>query len=152
RHPLVRSAAYWAAAPQDRQEAHRALAGVTDPRIDPDRRAWHRAKAAAGPDEEVAAELERLAGRAQARGGMAAAAAFLHRAVALTSEPRPRSERALVAAQASLQAGALDAAAELVAMAAAGPLDDLQQARGGPPRGRVRVGSPAGRAAPRPPV
>jgi tetratricopeptide (TPR) repeat protein len=121
---------------------------VTDPRIDPDRRAWHRAKAAAGPDEEVAAELERSAGRAQARGGMAAAAAFLHRAVALTSEPEPRSERALVAAQASLRAGALDAAAELVATATAGPLDDLQQARADLLRGRIAFTSTAGSDAP----
>ena len=148
RHPLVRSAAYWSASPQYRQEAHRALAEVTDPRIDPDRRAWHRAKAAAGPDEEVAAELERSAGRAQARGGMAAAAVFLHRSVALTSEPGPRSERALVAAQASLQAGALDVAAELVAMAAAEPLDDLQQARADLLRGRIAFTSTAGRDAP----
>jgi DNA-binding CsgD family transcriptional regulator len=148
RHPLVRSAAYWSASPQHRQEAHRALAEVTDPRIDPDRRAWHRAKAAAGPDEEVAAELEQSAGRAQARGGMAAAAAFLHRAVALTSEPGPRSERALVAAQANLQAGALDAAAELVATAAAGPLDDLQQARADLLRGRIAFTSTASSDAP----
>ena len=148
RHPLVRSAAYRSASPQDRQEAHRALAEVTDPRIDPDRRAWHRAKAAAGPDEQVAAELERSAGRAQARGGMAAAAAFLQRAVALTSEAGPRSERALVAAQASLQAGALDAAAELVATAAAGPLDDLQQARADLLRGRIAFVSTAGSDAP----
>jgi DNA-binding CsgD family transcriptional regulator/tetratricopeptide (TPR) repeat protein len=148
RHPLVRSAAYWSASPQDRREAHRALAEVTDPRIDPDRRAWHRAKAAAGPDEEVAAELERSAGRAQTRGGMAAAAAFLQHAVALTSEPGPRSERSLVAAQASLQAGALDAAAELVATAAAGPLDDLQQARAALLRGRIAFVSTAGSDAP----
>ena len=148
RHPLVRSVAYRSASPQDRQEAHRALAEVTDPRIDPDRRAWHRAKAAAGPDEQVAAELERSAGRAQARGGMAAAAAFLQRAVALTSEAGPRSERALVAAQASLQAGALDAAAELVATAAAGPLDDLQQARADLLRGRIAFVSTAGSDAP----
>jgi len=148
RHPLSRSVAYWSASSQDRQEAHRALAEVTDPRIDPDRRAWHRAKAAAGPDEEVAAELERSAHRAQARGGMAAAAAFLHRAVALTSEPGPRSERALVAAQASLQAGALDAAAELVATAAEGQLDDLQQARADLLRGRIAFVSTEGSDAP----
>jgi DNA-binding CsgD family transcriptional regulator/tetratricopeptide (TPR) repeat protein len=148
RHPLLRSAAYWSASPQDRQEAHRALAEVTDPRIDPDRRAWHRAKAAAGPDEEVAAELERSARRAQARGGMAAAAAFLHRAVSLTSEPGPRSERALVAAQASLQAGALDAAAGLVATATEGQLDDLQQARADLLRGRIAFVSTAGSDAP----
>ncbi|HEV3291582.1 MAG TPA: AAA family ATPase, partial [Streptosporangiaceae bacterium] len=127
RHPLVRSAVYSATSLPERRAAHLALAEVTDRDRDPDRRAWHLA-AAAGPDEGVAAELERSAGRAQARGGMAAAAAFLQRAAELTSEPVRRSERALAAAQASLQAGALEAAAGLLNMAAAGPLDELQQA------------------------
>jgi DNA-binding CsgD family transcriptional regulator/tetratricopeptide (TPR) repeat protein len=129
RHPLVRSAAYRSASPQDRQEIHLALAEVTDLRIDPDRRAWHRARAAAAPDEEVAAELESSAGRAQARGGLAAAAAFLERAVMLTADPARRTERALAAAQASLQAGACGKARELLVMAEAGPLDELQAGR-----------------------
>jgi DNA-binding CsgD family transcriptional regulator len=129
RHPLVRSAAYRAAGVGDLQEVHRALADVTDPDLDPDRRAWHRAHAAVGPDEEVAAELERSAGRAQARGGLAAAAAFLERAAMLTIEPAHRAQRALVAAQAKHQAGAPDAALELLATAKAGPLDELGRAR-----------------------
>jgi DNA-binding CsgD family transcriptional regulator len=129
RHPLVRSAAYRSASPQDRQEVHRALAEVTDLRIDPDRRAWHRARAATAPDEEVAAELESSAGHAQARGGLAAAAAFLERAVVLTADPARRTERGLAAAQASLQAGACGKARELLVMAEAGPLDELQAGR-----------------------
>ena len=129
RHPLVRSAVYHLASAQERQEAHRALAAVTDPVRDPDRRAWHRAQAAPGPDEDVAAELERSAGRAQARGGFAAAAAFLERAAVLTPDPAARTARALAAAQAKVQAGALDAGLELLAMAEAGPLGEFERAR-----------------------
>ena len=108
---------------------HLALAEATGRESDPDRRAWHLAAAAAGPDEQVAAELERSAGRAQARGGFAAAAAFLQRAVALTEDPRRHTDRALAAARASLQAGAFDAALQLTAAAEAEPLDDFQRGR-----------------------
>ena len=129
RHPLVRSAIYGSASPKERREVHRALAAATDPDVDPDRRAWHRAQATPRPDEEVASELERSAGRAQARGGLAAAAAFLEQAARLTPSPARRGERALAAAQAKHQAGAPDAALGLLAMAQAGPLDELQRAR-----------------------
>src|SRR5438874_8453709 len=129
RHPLVRSAVYRAASPEDRQAVHRALADATDSEVDPDRRAWHLAQATPGFDEDVASELERSAGRAQARGGLAAAAAFLERAAALTLEPSRRAERALSAAQAKRQAGAFDAAVRLVSTAEAGPLNEYQRAQ-----------------------
>jgi DNA-binding CsgD family transcriptional regulator len=129
RHPLVRSAIYQAAPIADRCRAHRALAGATDPGTDPDRRAWHRAQAAAGPDEDVAAELERSAGRAQARGGLAATAAFLERAAALTPGPPARAARTLAAAQAAYEAGMPDAAVKLLDSAEAGPLGELERAR-----------------------
>ena len=129
RHPLVRSGVYRAAAVHDRQRAHRALGEASDPESDPDRWAWHRAQAAASPDESVATELERSADRALARGGAAAAAAFLERAVELTPEPSRRVARALAAAGAKLDAAAPHAASELLAAAAIGPLDELQRAR-----------------------
>jgi DNA-binding CsgD family transcriptional regulator len=148
RHPLVRSAAYRSVPAEVRQEVHRALAEVTDPAADPDRRAWHRAQAAAGPDEEVAAELERSAGRAQARGGLAAAAAFLERAVLLTAVPARRGERTVAAAQAHLQAGAFGQALELLVAAEAGPLDELQGARVDLLRGQIAFASGMGSDAP----
>jgi DNA-binding CsgD family transcriptional regulator/tetratricopeptide (TPR) repeat protein len=151
RHPLVRSAVYRSAAPPERRAAHLALAEVTDRELDPDRRAWHLAAAAPGPDEEVAAELERSAGRAQARGGVAAAAAFLQRAVALTREPARRAERALAAAQANLQVGAFDAALELLAAAevgGSGPLDELRRAQVDLVRGQIAFASSGGGEAP----
>src|SRR4051812_29575012 len=129
RHPLVRSAVYPAATPEDRRRGHEAVAEATDPDVDPDRRAWHRAEAAPGPDENVASELERSAGRAQARGGVAAAAAFLERATELTPDPARRAQRALAAAQAKHDAGAPDAALGLVGTAEAGTLDKVQRAR-----------------------
>ncbi|HEX5409195.1 MAG TPA: LuxR family transcriptional regulator [Gemmatimonadaceae bacterium] len=129
RHPLARSAAYRAAASGERQEIHRALAAVTDPGADPDRRAWHRAQAALGPDETVAGELERSADRAQGRGGIAAAAAFLERSTDLTPDPVRRGARALAAAQAKFEAGDASSAYDLLAAAEIGPTDALQRAR-----------------------
>jgi DNA-binding CsgD family transcriptional regulator len=148
RHPLVRSAVYRAASPTERKSVHAALAEATDPKVDPDRRAWHRAQAATGPDEDVAADLERSAERAQRRGGLAAAAAFLERATLLTSEPTRRSERALAAAQAMHQAGGPDAALRLLAMAEAGPLDELQRARADVLRAQIAFATSRGGDAP----
>jgi DNA-binding CsgD family transcriptional regulator len=127
-HPLMRSAAYRAADLPDRRAIHRALADATDPQSDPDRRAWHAANGAAGPDDAVAAELETSAGRAKSRGGIAAAAAFLERATALTSDPGLRGSRAIAAAQAKGDAAALEAGYDLLAIAELGPLSDPQRA------------------------
>jgi DNA-binding CsgD family transcriptional regulator len=148
RHPLVRSAAYRSASAQTRQELHGALAEATDPVVDPDRRAWHRAQAAPGPDEAVAAELELCAGRARRRGGLAAAAAFLQRSAGLTLDPEHRAQRALAAAAAKLQAGSSDAALFLLAMAEAGPLDELASARVDLLRGQIAFASGLGSDAP----
>jgi len=148
RHPLVRSAVYRAAPPADRRAAHQALADATDPQADPDRRAWHRAQATLGPDEDVASELERSANRAQARGGPAAAAAFLGRSAALTLDPVRRAERALAAAQAKYQAGAFDATLGLLATAEAGPPDQLRRARADLLRGQIAFSSSRGTDAP----
>jgi DNA-binding CsgD family transcriptional regulator/tetratricopeptide (TPR) repeat protein len=148
RHPLVRSAVYRAASPHERRDAHRALAEATDPEVDPDRRAWHRAQAAPGPDEDVAQELERSAGRAQARGGLAAAAAFLERAAELTLDPARRAPRALEAAKANHQAGAPEAALALLAIAQTGPPDELQRALVDVLRAQISFAVDRGRDAP----
>ncbi len=147
-HPLVRSAVKRAAAPEERQRVHRALAQATDADIDPDRRAWHRAHATAGLDEDVAAELERSAGRARARGGLAAGAAFHERAVELTPDPRRRAQRALLAAKGKHQAAANDAALRLLAVAKAGPLDELEQARAQLLHAQITFAMTRGRDAP----
>ena len=148
RHPLVRSAVYRSASPEARHRVHGALADATDPDLEPDRRAWHRAHATPALDEDVAAELERSAGRAQARGGLAAAAAFLQRAAQLTPEPASRARRALAAAQSKHQAGAPGTALNLLAMAQAGPLDELQRARAELLRAQITFAVNRGRDAP----
>jgi DNA-binding CsgD family transcriptional regulator/tetratricopeptide (TPR) repeat protein len=148
RHPLVRSVVYNDAPPADRQLVHGSLAEVTDSEHDADRRAWHRAQATPGPDDEVAAELEQSAGRAQSRGGIAAAAAFLQRAVVLTRESVRRTDRALAAAQASLHAGEFDAAMSLLAAAETGSLDEVRRARTDLLRGQIAFASGVGSDAP----
>jgi DNA-binding CsgD family transcriptional regulator len=129
RHPLVRSAVYRLALSEDRRRAHGALADVTDPRTDPERRAWHRAYAASMPDEDIAAELERSAPGAGTRGGLTAKSTFLAKAAELTPEPDRRARRALAAAEAKWQAGDPDAAVQGAASAEACPLDELGRAR-----------------------
>jgi DNA-binding CsgD family transcriptional regulator len=148
RHPLVRAVVYQSASLVQRRAVHRVLAEAIDPAADPDRRAWHRAQAADGPDEEIAAELERSAGRAQARGGLAAAAAFLERSAQLTVEPARRGERTVAAAQAHLQAGAFGKSLGLLVLAEAGPLDELQGARVDLLRAQIAFASGLGDDAP----
>src|SRR4051794_15047731 len=147
RHPLVRSAVYRAATPAERRAAHAALAQATDAESDPDRRAWHRAQAAAGRDETVAAELEHSAGRARARGGIAAAAAFLERAVELTADPAQRTRRALAAAQGAYDAGASDTASALLTTAERAAADELDRARVERLRARIALTQNRGSAA-----
>jgi DNA-binding CsgD family transcriptional regulator len=147
-HPLVRSAVYSAGAPDDRRRVHHALAEASDAGVDPDRRAWHRAQATAGLDEDIAAELERSAGRARARGGLAAGAAFHERAVELTPDLRRRAQRALLAAQFKHQAGAPDAALRLLAVAQAGPLNELERARAQLLYAQITFATTRGRDAP----
>ncbi|MGW1345700.1 ATP-binding protein [Kribbella sp. NPDC002412] len=129
RHPLVRSAVYRAAAPEERRTVHQALADVTDPVADPDRQAWHRSRAATGPDESVATALEQSADRALGRGGLSAAASFLEAAATLTPEPDHRARRSLAAARAKATAGVFDDALSLLAEAQAGPLNETESAR-----------------------
>ena len=147
-HPLVRSAVYRAAAPEDRRRVHQALADATDADVDPDRRAWHRAEATAGLDEDVASELERSAARARARSGLAAGAAFHERAAELTPDPRRRAQRALAAAQSKHHAGAPEAALRLLAVAQAGPLDELDSARAQLLHAQITFATTRGRDAP----
>ena len=128
RHPLVRSAVYGAATPAERREAHGAIAEATDPQLDPDRRAWHRAQATPAPDEEVAKELEGTAARAKGRGGLAAAGAFLERAAILTPDVQGRAERTLAAAEVMYEAGSFDSAESLLRALDARHLDELQLA------------------------
>jgi DNA-binding CsgD family transcriptional regulator len=148
RHPLVRSAIYRSTTAEQRRRVHRALAEATDARADPDRRAWHLAEATAGPDEDVAAELERAAGRAQARGGLAAAAAFLERATALTPKTQRQAERALAAAQRKCEAGALDDALALLDIADAGTDCECRRARVDLVRAQIAFASRRGSDAP----
>ena len=147
-HPLVRSAAYGAAAPEERRRVHQAVADATDAGVDPDRRAWHRAQATEGLDEEVAAELEHSAARARARGGEAAGAAFHQRAAELTPDPARRARRALVAAACTHRAGAAAVALRLLAMAQAGPLDELERARAQLLHAQITFDTTRGRDAP----
>jgi DNA-binding CsgD family transcriptional regulator/tetratricopeptide (TPR) repeat protein len=129
RHPLMRTASYLAAGFGERQAAHRALAEATDPDLDPDRRAWHRALASPGPDEEIANALEQSVPRAQARGGLPAAAALLERSVLLTAVPAQRARRVLASAAAHLNAGSFERAGGLLAIAEAGPLGEADRAQ-----------------------
>jgi DNA-binding CsgD family transcriptional regulator len=140
RHPLVRSATYRGAAPDERREVHRVLAEVTEAHH-PERRAWHRANSLTAPDESVAAELERAAEHARARGGVGAAGAFLARAVQLTPDPARRGQRAVAAARAKCRAGAFSEATELLDEARLTPLTPHDRAVADIVRGEVTAAS-----------
>ena len=143
RDPLARFAVYRTASPQERQSVHHALAATADP----DRRAWHRGQAAPGPDEDLAAELERAVPAARARGGLGADGAFRERAAELTPDPGRRSRRALAAAQVKHQAGAAEGARRLLGLAQAGPLDELGRGRAELLRARLTADAGRGRDA-----
>ncbi|MFI6058322.1 ATP-binding protein [Streptomyces sp. NPDC051286] len=143
-HPLVRTAAYRAGDAADRRRVHRALAEATDAKADPDRRAWHLGCAAFGPDEEVASELEQSAGRAQARAGLAAAAAFLTRATELTPLPATRARRALAAAFANVQSGDFDEARIMASVVPDDSADKLQRAQADLVRAQLSFASSRG--------
>ncbi|MFD4638190.1 ATP-binding protein [Lentzea sp. NPDC058436] len=147
-HPLARSAVYRAASEGTRRAVHGALADATDALTAPDRRAWHRAQSCAGPDEGVAADLEQCAARARSRGGVAAAAAFLERAVALSLDGRRRATRTLAAVEACVEAGVLERAADLLATVETTALDEVQHARADQLRGRIAFSRPGDTSGP----
>ena len=137
RHPLVRAAAYRVASSRERLAVHAALASVTDPILDPDRRAWHRANSTVGQDDEIAAELEQSAARAKSRGGLLAASALLERSALLTRDAAERADRTLAAARAKRDAGALDAALRLLSGVEVEPASDLRRASAEHLRGQI---------------
>jgi len=137
RHPLVRAVAYRSAPIEKRLEVHRVLAEVTDPVHDADRRAWHWACSTVGYDEHIAADLERTAGRARARGGLLAAAAILERAALLTPHGEQRADRTLAAARAKRDAGALEAALRLLSVLETEPRSELRSAQADQLRGKI---------------
>ena len=128
RHPLVRAVAYRGASTRDRLDVHHALAQITDPLVDPDRRAWHRANATVTQDDDIATELELAAERARSRGGLLATSALLERAALLTTDAAERADRTLAAASAKRDAGALEAALDLLPAAEAVPGSGRRQA------------------------
>ena len=137
RHPLVRAAAYRSAPLEKRLEVHRTLAELADPIHDADRRAWHWACSTVGHDEKIAAELERTAGRARARGGLLAAAALLERAALLTPHGERRADRTLAAARAKRDAGAFESALRLLSVVDAEPRSELRTALAEQLRGKI---------------
>ncbi|MBZ9638345.1 hypothetical protein [Streptomyces sp. PSKA30] len=147
-HPMVRSTVYRAASSEEQRRVHRVLAEVTNLETDPDRRAWHAAHGAQGPDESAAAELERSAGQARIRGGLAAASAFMARAAELTPDTTRRRERALAAARATHEAGSPATALRLLSIVEAGPLDEHRRSEIDLPRAQIAFTTDRGSEAP----